>query len=223
MLSQFGVVNAWAYILGAALVIIAPGPNSLYVLKSATTDGKVCARVAMLAVLAGDSILIALACLGLAALLQTHEMIFLGIRVFGAFFLGLIAVGALRCAVRPKRKPTGEEIAPQVSKWAEREGGPSVGSAFVTALVLSLTNPKAILFYLAFFMQFVDPGYPEPWVTYLTLAAILQIFSFLWLTMLTEVGGALLRRIARYPVAARLGYAFLGIVFLCFAAKLLMP
>ena len=55
---EFGIVNFWVYVLGAFAVIIAPGPNSLFVLKTAVTEGRRPALAGALAVLVGDSVLI---------------------------------------------------------------------------------------------------------------------------------------------------------------------
>ncbi len=82
--------------------------------------------------------------------------------------------------------------------------------AFRTALLLSLTNPKAILFYLAFFVQFIDEAYPHPWVPYLILASILQFWSVSILSFLVTAGAGALRRIARHPWAVKLGTLCLG-------------
>lgn len=57
-------------------------------------------------------------------------------------------------------------------------------SYFTKALTLSLTNPKAILFYVSFFVQLIDFSYAHTWLSYLMLAGILEAISFVYLTLL---------------------------------------
>ena len=82
---------------------------------------------------------------------------------------------------------------------------------FRRALVISLLNPKAILFVISFFIQFLDPTYPHPALSFLLLASILQLCSAIYLTTLI-FGGTYLaaqfrarRRLARGPDRGRRG------------------
>lgn len=85
---------------------------------------------------------------------------------------------------------------------------------------LTLFNPKAILFFVSFFVQFVDPHYAHPALSFLMLGAWAQLFSFTYLTLLI-FGGAYLaatfrrRRRLTAGLSAAAGAAFLG-----FAVKL---
>ena len=54
MFEQFGIINPWIYIAGAFMIVIAPGPNSLYVLKTSVLDGRRAGCAGLLAVLIGD-------------------------------------------------------------------------------------------------------------------------------------------------------------------------
>ena len=180
---EFGIVNFWVYVLGAFAVIIAPGPNSLFVLKTAVTEGRRPALAGALAVLVGDSVLITCSFVGVAAMLAAHPDLFM---------------------------------------WVRTAGGLYLAKAFRTALILSLTNPKAILFFVAFFVQFIDPAFEAKWIPYLILAAVLQFFSISWLLFLTTLGADALRAVARFPAMAKLGNTAIGGLFLLFAGKLVL-
>ncbi|MFD7094608.1 LysE family transporter, partial [Streptomyces xanthophaeus] len=81
-------------------------------------------------------------------------------------------------------------------------------------------NPKAILFLMSFFVQFVDPGYAYPALSFLVLGGLLQIGSFLYLTVLIFGGtrlSAAFRRRRRLSAGAT---SAAGVLFLGFAAKL---
>ena len=87
-------------------------------------------------------------------------------------------------------------------------------------LVVSLLNPKAILFVVSFFIQFVTPGYPYPALSFLVLGAVLQFFSVLYLTALIFSGQFLagqFRRRRRLSAGMATG---VGAVFVGFGIKL---
>ena len=87
-------------------------------------------------------------------------------------------------------------------------------------MVISLLNPKAILFLLSFFVQFIDPGYAHPELPFLILSAILMIFSAVYLTALIFAGARLANT---FNQRKRLSTGLSGLVgglFVWFGAKL---
>ena len=91
---------------------------------------------------------------------------------------------------------------------------------FRKALLLSLSNPKAILFFISFFIQFVDPGYAYPGLSFLVLGTILEIISALYLSFLIFSGvrlAAWFRRRQRLAAGASSG---VGALFVGFGVKL---
>src|SRR5690606_5657444 len=91
---------------------------------------------------------------------------------------------------------------------------------FRTALTISILNPKAILFYLSFFVQFVDPAYPYPALTFTLLALILQLISMTYLSILIFSGVKLASYFNQnYKVTASC-VAAVGILFCGFGLKL---
>ena len=92
---------------------------------------------------------------------------------------------------------------------------------FYRAMLLSLTNPKAILFFLSFFVQFVDPSYEHPLLSFLLLAVILQCISFAYLSVLAFAGQGLARRFNRTPILIKAEHEFGRFtVYRSFAIKL---
>ena len=95
-----------------------------------------------------------------------------------------------------------------------------LASPFRRALLISVLNPKAILFLLSFFVQFIDPAYPEPWVPFLILSAIVMTCSAVYLSCLIFAGArlaAVFRR--RQGLSAGLSSA-VGALFVWFGVKL---
>ncbi|MEV0371515.1 leucine efflux protein LeuE [Streptomyces sp. NPDC050636] len=218
---MLGITDLSTYLAGLALIILLPGPNSLYVVSVAARRGPRVAYRAAAGVLCGDAVLMTLSAGGVASLLQASPVLFAIVKFAGAGYLTWLAVGMLRGAWslwrgRVTRRTEGAEgdAAPTAAPKAAAE------RPYRRALVVSLLNPKAILFFISFFVQFVDPSYAHPVLSFLTLGAWAQLFSFTYLTILIFSGtflAATFRRRRRLTagLSAGAGAAFLG-----FAAKL---
>jgi len=75
MFESLGVINVWTYLVGLFFIIIAPGPNSLYVLRTGAVRGIGPGYRAALGVFVGDAILIFCAYLGIASLIRTTPLL----------------------------------------------------------------------------------------------------------------------------------------------------
>ncbi|MFJ1841390.1 MULTISPECIES: leucine efflux protein LeuE [unclassified Streptomyces] len=216
---MLGVTDLPTYLAGLLLIVLLPGPNSLYVLSVAARRGVRTGYVAAAGVWTGDTVLMTLSALGASSLLRTTPVLFAVVKFAGAGYLTWLAIGMLRAAVATWRERhrrvaelTGESAGPEAVTAMERP--------YRRALVVSLFNPKAILFLISFFVQFVDPGYAYPALSFLVLGTLLQIASFLYLSMLIFGGtrlSAAFRRRKRLSAGAT---SAAGLLFLGFAAKL---
>src|SRR6266516_460816 len=180
---MFGITNIWTYVIGTVAIILLPGPNSMYVLSVAARRGVKYGYAGAAGVFLGDGVLMALSAAGAASLLRTEPVVFLVVKAAGAGYLCWIGFGLVRAAVRRWR---GRTPAPADAAEPGDERNP-----FVRALVVSLLNPKAILFFIAFFIPFVDPGYPYPALSFLVLGTIVELVSAAYLTTLIFAGNYL--------------------------------
>jgi leucine efflux protein len=103
---------------------------------------------------------------------------------------------------------------------APAEAGPAHERPYRRALVVSLFNPKAILFFIAFFVQFVDPGYAYPALSFVVLGAFAQLASFLYLSALIFSGTRLAAAFRRRKRLSAWATSAAGALFLGFAVKL---
>ncbi|HET6353100.1 leucine efflux protein LeuE [Streptomyces sp.] len=212
---MLGVTDLPTYLAGLVLIVLLPGPNSLYVLSVAARRGVRTGYQAAAGVWCGDTVLMVLSAAGVASLLQGNALLFGIVKFAGAGYLTWLAIGMLRAAWsmwHSRRELTAEQSAPADAPAAERP--------FRKALVISLFNPKAILFFIAFFVQFVDPGYAYPALSFVVLGAFAQLASFLYLTLLIFTGthlAAAFRRRKRLSAGAT---SAAGALFLGFAVKL---
>ena len=210
-----GVTDLPTYLAGTALIVLLPGPNSLYVLSVAARRGVRTGYRAAAGVFCGDAVLMTLSAAGVASLLQGSPVLFGVVKYAGAAYLTWVAVGMIRAAwslwlTRHERTP--EE--------PEAGSGPGDERPYRRALVISLLNPKAILFFISFFVQFVDPGYPHPALSFLLLGVLATLFSFLYLTTLIFGGTRLAGHFRRRKRLSAGATSAAGALFLGFAAKL---
>jgi leucine efflux protein len=216
-MSWYGVTDLWTYVFGAFIIILLPGPNSLYVLSVATARGIRAGYRGACGVFLGDSILLLLTGAGAAGVLRASLALFVVLKVCGVAYLGWIGLNLLRGAWRNWNTPA------TAMPHAPAEGpATNLQRPFRQAMLISLLNPKAILFLLSFFVQFIDPTYATPVVPFLILSGILMTFSALYLSALIFMGARLAQAFrTRKRLSAILSSA-VGGLFLWFGSKLAM-
>ncbi|MEU0334796.1 leucine efflux protein LeuE [Streptomyces sp. NPDC006193] len=214
---MFGVIDLPTYLAGLILIVLLPGPNSLYVLSVAARRGVRAGYTAAAGVWCGDTVLMTLSAAGVASLLQANALLFGIVKYAGAGYLTWLAVGMLRAAWRmwrDRREEAAQDAAPAPAAAAGAE------RPFRRALVVSLFNPKAILFFVAFFVQFVDPDYAYPALSFVVLGVLAQLASVLYLSALIFGGTRLAAAFRRRRVLSATATSAAGALFLGFAVKL---
>ena len=210
---MFGIINPLSYLIGTIILIIMPGPNSMFCLSVAAQHGARKAYRAICGVLLGDSVLILLTVLGAGTALKLYPALFHAMKLVGGLYLVYIGFGLLRGALLKWFVPP-----PVVA--AGLPPTPPAAHTFKRALLLSLTNPKAILFLLSFFVQFVDPAYPHPALSFLLLALVMQTVSFSYLTLLVFAGHRLANLFRRHRRVTTACTAATGLIFIGFAVSM---
>ncbi|MBW8845783.1 MAG: LysE family transporter [Burkholderiales bacterium] len=181
-----GIQHLSAFLLAALLVIVVPGPATLYVLGQA----RAAAPRAMLAVaglVVGDLLLITAAGLGLGTLLRQWPAALLALRIVGAAYVAWLGLAMLRSA------PTGEAAAP-IS-----------GATFRPALLLTLLNPKPILFFGAFFPLFLTADGGDWLAGFLRLGLLFELINVGWFALLITAAVRLRAHAPAGPWLNRLG------------------
>jgi leucine efflux protein len=211
--SFYGVTDLWTYVVGAVGIILLPGPNSLFILSVATARGVRPAYRGAFGVFLGDVVLLALVGLGAAGLMRSYPELFMVVKYAGAAYLAWVGIQLVRSALVTARDPFDQPV-------DEAQLPTHLAHPFRRALLISLLNPKAILFLLSFFVQFIDPAYPEPWLPFLILSAIVMACSAVYLSCLIFAGARLAAVFRRRPgLSAGLSGA-VGALFVWFGVKL---
>jgi leucine efflux protein len=209
-----GTVNLPEYAAGAFLIILLPGPNSLYVLSVASRRGVRAGYRAAGGVFCGDLALITLTTLGAASLLSRSPAAFDAVKYLGAGYLAVLGAAMLRSALAGLRRRAAEPADTPAPAAAPAE------HPLRRALLVSLLNPKGILFFLAFFTQFADPRYPHHAVPFAFLGAITECISMAYLSTLILCGNRLATAFRRRERLSASMTGGVGTLFLGFAAKL---
>jgi leucine efflux protein len=209
-----GITDFWTYVLGALAIILLPGPNSIFVLTVGARRGVRAGYQAAAGVFLGDTVLMVLSAAGVASLLRAYPPAFLFIKWAGAGYLFWIGLGIIRGAWRKMRERSASADSDASA------GAPELRHPFRRSVVVSLLNPKAILFFVSFFIQFVEPGYPHPALSFLVLGAVVQVFSSLYLTALIFGGRFLAGQFQRRRRLAAGAATGVGALFVGFGIKL---
>lgn len=218
------------FTLGAVLIILLPGPNSLFVATTAAKVSPAAGWRAALGVFLGDGVLMVLAVAGAGSVLAGGSGAFRALTLAGAAYLGYLGHGLVRRGVTLIRdhrasnraKATGDALNPldPGESSAQPESPRAAFSPFRRSLATSLLNPKAILFFAAFFVQFIAPGDPHLWANFGVLAVILQLISFCYLAAIIAVSARLGHRVGGRPGLVAAAHVAAGTAFCLFALKL---
>ena len=207
----YGITDLTTYVIGTIFIILLPGPNSLYVLSVAVKRGVRSGYQGAFGVFLGDAILMILSATGVASLLESTPSLFSLVKYAGALYLAWLGMNLLRGAFLKLSENPADVAAPTAV---------DISHPFRTALTISLLNPKAIFFFISFFIQFVDPAYEHPALSFAILGLIVQFFSALYLTTLIFGGAHLADQFRRRRLLSASATAGVGTLFLAFGAKL---
>lgn len=179
MLFDFGQVPA--FLIACTVVIVTPGVDAFLLLRTSLRSGTRAGLLALAGIHAASAVQVVLVISGLGVLLAQYPMVLTALRWIGAAYLLYLAVSIARGLLRR----SGDEPEEVMSNRPFRQG-------FLT----NITNPKMILFSLAFLPQFIGSGEPAPQlamlaVVFLGLAAVWELMIVL---AASRVAGRLKRR-----------------------------
>lgn len=209
----YGITDLTTFVLGTIVIVLLPGPNSLYVMTVASQHGVSAGYRGALGIFTGDLILMTLAATGVASLFQANPALFVGLKYAGAAYLAFLGWGLLRAGIQRWQGPVANVDAPLPAPSAS-------GRPFRVALLIGLMNPKAILFFVSFFIQFVSPGYAHPALSFLILGVVVQLCSMAYLSVLIFGGTWLADAFRRRPRLSATATGGVGALFIGFGVKL---
>jgi threonine/homoserine/homoserine lactone efflux protein len=200
-------VDLWIYVVASLALIVTPGQDMIYVITRSLAQGRLAGIASAIGVSCGILVHTALAALGVGAILQASEGLFLALKVVGAAYLVYLGLRMLFDRGAPV------QLGSQGSRLP-------LAGLFWQGVLSNVTNPKIVLFFFAFLPQFVDPASPHPTRD---LAFLGVLYALLALPVKGAVGlvaGSLSEQVIRRPSALRWMNRVSGTVLIALGLRL---
>ncbi|MBL8400105.1 MAG: LysE family translocator [Candidatus Accumulibacter sp.] len=201
---MFEIQNYESFVAAILVFQLIPGPGTLAILNATARNGITAGLGAVLGTLLGDMAYMIAAIVGLAAVMKANPALFQGLQWFGVAYLGWMGLQLLRQPVSSCNS------SPETRK--------SAWVYFRQAFTVSLTNPKVVLFFVAFFPLFLRADASA--LTLGVMIAHVTLISFLYQAGLVLVGNAVARRLRSLPLVRKLATRLAGTALLGFGVKL---
>ncbi len=201
---MLGIQNYASFIAAIIVFQLIPGPGTIAILNASARGGVRAGLATVAGTLLGDLVYMLAAVAGLAAVMAANQLLFNALQWFGAAYLCWIGLQLLR-----SRPVAGDAVADPARPAAAhlRRG-----------FAISLTNPKVVLFFVAFFPLFLRPD-----SSLLTLAALMahvSIISLAYQGVLVTAGNAVAASLRSSPRARRVALRLAGLSLVGFGIKL---
>ena len=199
------------FVPAAALLVIAPGPDSLLVLRNSARGGRRAGLATAAGTVTGLLVWAAAAALGLAALLRASEIGYLVVRWAGAAYL--VFLGSQLIWRSRHSRGSGEPATPLLAE----DRRPRL-SEYLTGAGTNLLNPKVGIFFISFLPVFIPRGVPVA-PAGLMLGGIFLAEGVLWLAAIVLLGHGLNAVVSRASVRRRME-RLTGLVMIGFGVRL---
>jgi leucine efflux protein len=199
-----GITDAWQLIVATMVFLMLPGPGTFCVLTCTARHGLRGGFASLAGLMLGDAVLMLLAAIGVAALLQAHPILFKSLQYLGAGYLAYLGMRLLLA------KGEGANAAVPFSNLAD----------FRRGFLVTIINPKAIMFYMAFFPLFIDPATHQGSITFIAMGAIISACTLMYGSLLVLVGNAAAVRLKHDRRIASFASKAAGIFLIGFGIKL---
>ncbi len=200
---MFGIADYGAFAVAFIILLFIPGPGNLAIITSTTKGGLKGGLAATLGLMAGDQVLMWLAVAGVAAVLAAYPTAFRAVQWLGAGYLAWLGFRML--TAKPGAAPI-LHIKPH--------------HYFQQALTITVLNPKAIVFYMAFFPLFIDPVRHQGVLTFGVMAVTVAGLAFVYCVAVVLLTHFLAERLRANPVISRSLEKLAGLFLLGFGIKL---
>lgn len=200
---MLGVADYGAFVAAIVLFLMIPGPGNLALITSTGQGGVRAGMAACAGVIAADQVLMWLAVAGMAALLAAHPAAFGAMQWLGAAYLAWL--GGRMLLARPGAAP--------VLKMQPHH-------YFRQGALITLLNPKAIVFYMAFFPLFVDPATHQGLPTFALMAATVAALTLLYCLVVVLLTRHLADRLRASPRIVQMLEKTAGTFLIGFGIKL---
>ncbi|CAM4105320.1 Leucine efflux protein [Pseudomonas reidholzensis] len=201
---MLGVTDYGAFVIAFLLLLAIPGPGNFALITATGKGGIKGGLAATCGVILGDQVLMWLAVAGVATLLAAYPAAFHVVQWAGAAYLAWLGLRMLLS------KPGG---APRTTRMDS-------GQYLRQTMMITLLNPKAIMFYMAFFPLFVDPVHHQGMITFAFMAVTVAALTLLYGLVAVLLTHHLAERMRASPKMANLLERLAGACLVGFGIKL---
>ncbi len=200
---MFGIADYGEFVVAIIVFLAIPGPGNLALLTATGKGGVRSGMAATLGVIAGDQVLLWLAVAGLSAVLINYPGLFSSVKWMGAAYL--LGLGYSLFKVKPGDGPV-------LSMKPDHY--------FRQALFITVLNPKAIVFYMAFFPLFVDPAIHLGLLTFGVMAVTIAALTLTYGLVVVLLAYYLAERVRANPIVGAVLNKAAGVLLVGFGLKL---
>ena len=201
---MFGIAEYGAFCAAILLFLALPGPGTFTLIAATGKGGFRAGAAATAGVILGDQVLLWLAVAGVAALLAAHPAWFKAVQYLGAAYLGWIGLRLLLARGEGAGSPV--RILPH--------------HYLRQALLITLLNPKAIVFYMAFFPLFIDPASHRGAPTFAAMALTIAVITALYCLVLCAFAQAVSQKVRSHKRLALALQRVAGLFLVAFGLRL---
>lgn len=198
-----GISDYWAFVAAVLVFLALPGPGTFTLLTATAKGGLRAGTAATFGLIAGDQVLMWLAAAGVAAILQANEALFKALQYVGAAYLVWIGIKLLLA-----RPGSAGPIALKPGRFARQ------------AFLITLMNPKALVFYMAFFPLFIDAETHQGFVTFAAMAATIAVITLAYCLALCAFASAVGKRLQTHGWLAVALQRVAGVALIGFGLRL---
>jgi len=201
---MFGIADFGAFCLAVIVFLALPGPGTFALLNSTGKGGFKAGAAATLGLIVGDQCLLWLAVGGVAALLSAYPLAFHLVQYAGAAYLAWVG---FKLAFAKPGDASPIQIQPR--------------QYFRQAFLITLLNPKAIIFYMAFFPLFIDPATHRGMPTFLAMAVTIAVLTAAYCLTLSAFANAVAAKVRAHQTLARWLSRLAGVFLIGFGIRLI--
>lgn len=201
--SFVGVADYGSFVIAVIVFLLIPGPGNLALITSTSKGGIVGGMGATFGVIAGDQVLMWAAVAGVLAIMGAYPAAFHAVQWIGAVYLTWLGIKMLVA------KAGDDPILHIKPRYYFRQ-----------AMLITLLNPKAIVFYLAFFPLFVDPAQHQGVRTFGVMAATIAVLTLFYGFVAVLLTHFLAERIRASPKLSGILQKTAGVFLIGFGIKL---
>ncbi len=202
-MTLLGISDFGTFCFSILVFLALPGPGTFALLTSTAKGGFRAGAAATMGLILGDQVLLWMAVAGVAALLAANPLAFRVVQYAGAAYLAWVG---LRLLFAKEGSASPIRIEPR--------------HYLRQAVLITLLNPKAIVFYMAFFPLFINPTTHRGAVTFAAMAATIALITAVYCLILCAFAGAVSSQVRAHKQVARWLQKLAGVFLVGFGIRL---